>query len=78
MGGDEFAAFLVETDEETGSAFLARLHDAVDELIASGEVPPMVTLSPGLAHYPTEGATVDALFRLADERLYEAKRAKQA
>jgi GGDEF domain-containing protein len=35
-------------------------------------------VSAGLATYPHEGVTADALFRLADERLYEAKRAKVA
>jgi diguanylate cyclase (GGDEF)-like protein len=78
MGGDEFAAFLVEADEATGVNFLERLHARLDELIATGELPIPVTLSAGLAHYPGEGRDVDALFRLADERLYEAKRAKAA
>ncbi|MDX6449327.1 MAG: hypothetical protein QOD08_1790, partial [Gaiellaceae bacterium] len=31
---------------------------------------------PGLAHHPSEGESADALFRLADQRLYESKRAK--
>src|SRR5918912_2364720 len=78
MGGDEFAAFLIESDETTGRLFLERLHARVDELIASGELPIPVALSAGLAQYPSEGRNVDALFRLADERLYEAKRAKAA
>jgi GGDEF domain-containing protein len=54
------------------------LHGRVDDLIASGELPMRLSLSAGLAQYPTEGGDVDALFRLADERLYEAKRAKAA
>jgi diguanylate cyclase (GGDEF)-like protein len=78
MGGDEFAAFLIESDEETGGNFLDRLHTKLDELIASGELPVPVALSAGLALYPSEGGDVDELFRLADERLYEAKRAKAA
>ncbi len=78
MGGDEFAAFLVESDEETGPNFLERLHARIDELFASGELSVPVALSAGLAQYPSEGRDVDALFRLADERLYEAKRAKVA
>jgi diguanylate cyclase (GGDEF)-like protein len=78
MGGDEFAAFLIESDETTGPHFLERLHGRIDVLIASGELPVPVALSAGLAQYPSEGNDVDALFRLADERLYAAKRAKAA
>ena len=78
MGGDEFAAFLVETDEETGGSFLARLQDRLDELIASEELPMPVELSAGLAHFPSDADHHDALFRLADARLYEAKRAKRS
>jgi diguanylate cyclase (GGDEF)-like protein len=77
MGGDEFAAMLVETDEEIGAGFLERLHEAIDELIAAGDLPIPVTVSAGCAHYPTEAGDADALFRLADTRLYESKRAKK-
>jgi diguanylate cyclase (GGDEF)-like protein len=78
MGGDEFAAYLVEADEEAGSYLLERLNDRVDELVAAGELPPGFTFSAGLAYFPAEASDVDALFRLADERLYESKRAKAA
>jgi len=78
MGGDEFAAYLVEADEEAGSRLLERLHDSVDELIAEGELPAGSAFSAGLAHFPGEARDVDALFRLADQRLYESKRASAA
>jgi diguanylate cyclase (GGDEF)-like protein len=78
MGGDEFAAYLVEADEEAGSRLLERLHDSVDELVGSGELPAGTAFSAGLAHFPGEASDVDALFRLADQRLYESKRASAA
>jgi diguanylate cyclase (GGDEF)-like protein len=78
MGGDEFAAYLVEADEEAGSRLLERLRDRVDELVVSGELPPRCSFSAGLAHFPDDGADADALFRLADQRLYEAKRDRDA
>ncbi|HEX6490181.1 MAG TPA: GGDEF domain-containing protein [Gaiellaceae bacterium] len=78
MGGDEFAAFLIESDEATGPNFLGRLERRIGALIASGELRVPVSLSAGLAQYPGEAGDVDALFRLADERLYDAKRAKTA
>src|SRR5205085_784482 len=38
MGGDEFAAYLVEAAEEAGSRLLGRLHDRLDELVAAEEL----------------------------------------
>lgn len=78
MGGDEFAAFLVESDAESGPRLLARLADGVDELAAAGELPEGLSLSAGVAHYPSEATHAESLLRLADTRLYESKRAKQA
>jgi diguanylate cyclase (GGDEF)-like protein len=75
MGGDEFAVVLVESDLEAGGIFLARLVDRIDERAAAGELPQGFSISPGLAHFPSEGDTAQALFKLADARLYEAKRA---
>jgi diguanylate cyclase (GGDEF)-like protein len=78
MGGDEFAAYLVETDEEAGPRLLARLNDRVDELLATEVQPVRCSFSAGVAHFPDEATDADALFRLADRRLYESKRAKAA
>jgi diguanylate cyclase (GGDEF)-like protein len=74
MGGDEFAVALVESDLEAGGRFLSRLVDGIDERAASGKLPAGFSISPGLAHFPTEADTAQALFKLADARLYEAKR----
>ena len=74
MGGDEFAAYLVETDEEAAGRFASRLVDRIDELVASGELPEGFSVSAGVAHFPSEAADADALFRRADEGLYAAKR----
>jgi diguanylate cyclase (GGDEF)-like protein len=78
VGGDEFAAFLIESEEDSGRNFVARLRARLDALIAAGELALPVSLSAGTAQYPDEARDVDALFRLADERLYEAKRARAA
>jgi diguanylate cyclase (GGDEF)-like protein len=78
MGGDEFAAYLVEIDEETVPRLLDRVHDRVDELVELGELPAGWSFSAGCATFPDEAGDVDALFRLADSRLYEAKRARAA
>jgi diguanylate cyclase (GGDEF)-like protein len=77
MGGDEFAAALVESDQEAAGVFLGRLVDRLDEAAGTGELPAGFSISPGLAHYPTDGADADALFRAADAGLYEAKRSRE-
>jgi diguanylate cyclase (GGDEF)-like protein len=78
MGGDEFAAYLVEIDEETVPRFLERLHGRIDELVELDELPVGWSFSAGCATFPAEAGDVDELFRLADARLYEAKRARAA
>jgi diguanylate cyclase (GGDEF)-like protein len=78
MGGDEFAAYLVEVDDEAGPRLVSRVSDRVDELIELGELPAGFGFSSGWATFPDERADADTLVRLADARLYEAKRATAA
>jgi diguanylate cyclase (GGDEF)-like protein len=78
MGGDEFAALLVESEEGTGETFLGRLTARIGELVESGEMPVPVALSAGVTRYPDDGEDAGTLFALADLRLYEAKRASAA
>jgi diguanylate cyclase (GGDEF)-like protein len=78
LGGDEFGVCLVETNLEAGNAFLSRLERHVGELGESGFLPPGVAISAGLAHFPSDGGTAEALLRKADTRLYDAKRSRRA
>jgi diguanylate cyclase (GGDEF)-like protein len=78
MGGDEFAAYLVEADDESGPRLLSRLQDRVDELFERGVLASPLSFSAGTATFPAEATDADTLFRLADERLYAAKRASAA
>ena len=78
MGGDEFVVCIVEADEHTGSAFVARLKARIVELGESDELPMPVSISAGMTHYPGDGADAHTLFAVADARLYEAKRASAA
>ena len=78
MGGDEFAAMLAESEHDTGETFLNRLNVRIGELVESGELPVPVGMSAGVTRYPDDGDDAQALFALADTRLYEAKRANSA
>ena len=73
MGGDEFAIALVETDATHARAFVSRLEAALE---ASEGLPEGFSVSPGSALYPDEAEDADSLFRLADARSYELKRAR--
>jgi diguanylate cyclase (GGDEF)-like protein len=76
VGGDEFAVCLVESDLESGRAFLQRLEDHVAALGQTGSLPAALTMSAGIAHFPGDASSVEGLLRCADERLYEEKRSK--
>src|SRR6266536_3308623 len=70
MGGDEFAVALIESEPDAGDHFLTRLQ----ERIAAADVPTDFSISAGQAHFPSEGDNSVELLRVADLRLYEAKR----
>jgi len=74
MGGDEFAVALIESEADAGEHFVARLQEG----IAAANLPAGFAISAGRSHYPSEGETPTDLIRVADARLYEAKRAAGA
>jgi diguanylate cyclase (GGDEF)-like protein len=76
MGGDEFAAVLVQSDEEAAGVFLQRLLDVFDEQAAAGRLPPGFSVSLGVAQYPSDGRDAERLFHVADTRMYEVKRSR--
>ena len=74
IGGDEFLVLLPETHMEETPVMIDRLKQAIcsttierkGELISVGS-------SIGAAIYPHEGETIDALMRIADQRMYDEK-----
>jgi diguanylate cyclase (GGDEF)-like protein len=76
IGGEEFVMLMA--DPLPGGAHLAadRLRHAIEStsLLHEG-LALTVTVSGGVARFPQDGETWDALFSVADRRLYEAKRA---
>lgn len=76
IGGEEFLLLLAELSLPTAVQRAERVRKALHELSLKYEDKPLgpITASFGAAAYPDHGRTVDALFRAADEALYQAKR----
>ena len=73
MGGEEFVILLPETDLEPAGHFAERLRSAVEQ--THFDTAGNVTISLGVARYPTHGANVNDTLDLADAALYRAKAA---
>ncbi|HEX9705335.1 MAG TPA: MASE1 domain-containing protein [Gemmatimonadales bacterium] len=68
-GGDEFAVVLPETTEAAARQVMRRVSE---RLTRDAEKPPM-TASSGMAIFPRDGDTAEALLSAADRALYEMK-----
>jgi diguanylate cyclase (GGDEF)-like protein len=79
VGGDEFLLLLhgVRSSDEV-AATLAHVRDAVARPIGVGGVEVRVGISFGTARYPADAQEVRDLLRIADERMYAAKRDARA
>ena|GEM_PF-889819 len=73
-GGDEFMILLPHTDKDAAAEVAERIRRAVEAtpFIVGSEVT-SVTLSLGVAAFPGDGDTTDALVDTADRRMYTAK-----
>jgi diguanylate cyclase (GGDEF)-like protein len=76
-GGEEFTIVLVSTSLELAIKRAEQVRVDVENLILrnSGKELGKVTISIGLAQFPTHGNTVATLLAAADHALYQAKRA---
>ena len=74
-GGDEFTILLVDTGVEEGLAVGERIRRTVAATPFEGGrgTPIRLTLSVGVAAYPTHGREHEALLDLADKAMYRAK-----
>ncbi len=71
-GGDEFVLVLQGTNPGNSQAFVQRLLDNMAEPI-QGEPPVYIKFSVGIANFPEDGDTPEALLKVADERVYNSK-----
>jgi len=75
FGGDEFVILQPIVDGASDAADLARkLNVAMQEPVVIDGVPHKVRLSMGIALYPSDGMTIEALMEAADRALYRAKK----
>jgi len=72
-GGEEFAVIVPEVDAAALGAIAERIRANIEAMPAPRDGA-TITVSIGGGLFPEDGATVDALFHTADERLYVAKR----
>ncbi len=76
-GGDEFMVLISSTTEGQAISFTDHLRDMIsgtDIPIPGTEAPIRVTISGGLAIFPSHGQSTTDLFQSADKALYESKR----
>ncbi|MPW43632.1 sensor domain-containing diguanylate cyclase [Acinetobacter guerrae] len=71
IGGEEFIILAPNSDSSTGAIVAERIRQA----IANTVVPEIgkLTVSIGVAHWPHSARDIKRVFKIADERLYEAK-----
>lgn len=75
IGGDEFALLLPQTDPEQAITLCRRVRAHFESEMEPLKLDVPVTLDFGVAVHPQDGDEKEGLLRLADERLYQLKRA---
>jgi diguanylate cyclase (GGDEF)-like protein len=76
FGGEEFSIVLLEAGGEDARTFANRLRQAIEStefVIPTSPQPIHVTMSLGVASFPTDAVTQDDLIHLADVAVYRAK-----
>ncbi|HEY2932969.1 MAG TPA: GGDEF domain-containing protein [Acidobacteriota bacterium] len=78
IGGDEFSLLLLQCDPEQASTLSRRLRTNYESGIEPMQIDVPLALDYGISNFPEDGDTRDALVRIADDRLYEFKKANRA
>ena len=71
-GGEEFLILLTETEPDEALRFAERLRVRVEQIRSQGKE--RVTISVGVASFPSNGDDVESIIRQADAALYRCKR----
>ena len=76
LGGDEFVVLLPRAREAIWQRAAQRVHEAMQDPIADGDLRLQVQLSIGVAVFPDDAQDPDMLMRRADGAMYRAKRSR--
>jgi len=79
-GGDEFVVVLPQTDNASAQVLAEKLRRVIEEhtFLQEEGINARLGVSLGVATYPSEANTKEALIRLADQRMYEDKESRRA
>ncbi|MBD8892982.1 GGDEF domain-containing protein [Roseibium litorale] len=72
VGGEEFVMLACHLSADKAVGLAERIRKQIEQ-VSDVTLPEKVTVSIGVACAPDDGARLDDLFRVADQRLYEAK-----
>ena len=74
-GGDEFVVILPQTDGAAAAVLGEKLRKLIEDhtFLQEEGINARVGMSLGVASYPSEAPSKEALIRLADERMYQDK-----
>lgn len=76
IGGEEFMVLLPDTPHASAATFAERVRQRIASMsVAVDDAIIYTTVSIGVAEFGRDGASVDQVFKVADERLYQAKHA---
>lgn len=73
ISGDEFVILLEDTSRENAERVAGKIQTRLKRPLSIRDVQLNVGLSLGIAVYPEDGATMNDLLKMADERMYAAK-----
>ncbi|MDX1490803.1 MAG: diguanylate cyclase [Pseudohongiellaceae bacterium] len=75
IGGDEYAVLLSSKHNETNvREIAARIVEALEQPVGVYNHQARVSASVGIAHYPGDGNSLDALLKAADKAMYHVKK----
>lgn len=72
-GGEEFVMLIPDADKDAAFCLAERLREELSKLKL--EDLPKITVSLGIATYPTDGTDIEELIKKADIAMYAAKQA---